>query len=145
MAHPHRDHASSQSHGIIRSGNTGTNLRVMATNNIDEAHATDSDDHGDVSDASDTNVGIRRRLNSNQTVPDPTQIRFYSGSWVDVLKDAKYQFRFCVHTEEPFPERTRETLTVAHDCLLEAIAKFQNEVKLPLDEGLLQRFIIGIN
>ena len=67
MAHPHRerDQPSSQPHGNIRSGNTtgSTNPRVMATDNIDDAHnpnATDSDDHrdGDVSDASNTNVAI---------------------------------------------------------------------------------------
>ena len=77
-------------------------------------------------------------------MPDPTQLCFYSGSWVDVLKDAKYRFRFCIHTEVPFPERTTDSLSVTHDCLVEAIAKFQDEVRLPLDEGLLPCFIIDI-
>lgn len=74
----------------------------------------------------------------NETPPDPTQLRFYSGSWVDVLKDAKHQYRLYLHTEaeEPFPERSHNSITEARDCLLEAIGKFQDEVKLPLDEGL---------
>jgi hypothetical protein len=71
----------------------------------------------------------------NNTEPHPTQLRFYSGSWVDVLKDAKYHYRLYIHTEEAFPERSRESLSEAHNYLLEAIAKFQKEVRLELDEG----------
>jgi hypothetical protein len=149
---PHREQPSSQSRhdGNIRSGSTrnitSTNLQVMGTDNIDDTHnpndnATNSDDHGDASDASNTNVGVRRRSSLNKTAPDATQLRFYSGCWVDVLKDAKYQYRFYIHTDDPFPERSRESLSDAHDCLVEAIAKFRDEIKLPLDEGLLQCFI----
>lgn len=80
----------------------------------------------------------------NKTAPDPTQLGFYSGSWIDVLKDAKYQYRLSIHTDEPFPERSRDSLLVSHECLVEAIGKFQDEIKLPLDEGSLRYFIIGI-
>ena len=102
---PHHEQPSSQSHpshdGNIRSGNTrnitSTNLRVMGTDDIDDTHnpndnTTNSDDHGNASDASNTNVGVRQRSSLNKTAPDATQLRFYSGCWVDVLKDAKYQY-----------------------------------------------------
>lgn len=109
--------------------------------NTDNAHNSLTDnattDGEDCSDASNTDaVVVRRRPNLNKTPPNPTQLRFYSSSWVDVLKDAKYKYRLCIHTEEPFPERSRDTLLVAHECLIEAIGRFQDEVKLQLDGGL---------
>lgn len=130
----------SQAHGNNKSGNTRN------TNNNDDArhdNTVDTDDNdGDVSDAA-AGITIRRRSNL-KTERLPTQLRFYSGCWVDVLKDAKYHYRLHIHTEEPFPERSRNSLTVAHERLLEAIGKFQEEVKLELDEGLLQFFSIEI-
>jgi hypothetical protein len=66
----------------------------------------------------------------------PTQIRFYGGCWIDVLKDAKHLYRLFIHTEEPFPERSRESLADAHQRLVDSIGKFQEETRLPLDEGL---------
>jgi hypothetical protein len=73
----------------------------------------------------------------NNTEPQSTQIHFYSGCWVDILKDAKYQYQFFIHIEKSFSERSRESLSDAHKCLVEAVRKFQDEMKLPLDEGLL--------
>ena len=142
---PHGNRATqssrSQAHGNIRSGNarntTSTNLGVVAAHNVDNTHNTPTDDDvDDHSDASNTNAGVvRRRSRLNNAQPDPTQLRFYSGSWVDVLKNAKYQYRLCIHTDEPFPERSPDSLSDAHECLLEAIGKFQDEMRLPLDEG----------
>lgn len=127
----------SQAHGNNKSGNTRN------TNNNDDDNTVDTDDNdGDVSDAA-AGITIRRRSNL-KTERLPTQLRFYSGCWVDVLKDAKYHYRLHIHTEEPFPERSRNSLTVAHERLLEAIGKFQEEVKLELDGGLLQFFSIEI-
>jgi hypothetical protein len=144
----HRDQPSSQLHGNIRSGNTRNNTNFVATNNLNNARndaATNSDD-GDISDASnaaaDANVQVRRRSNTN-TAPHPTQLHFYSGCWVDVLKDAKYHYRLHVHAEEAFPERSRDSLAAAHDCLVEAVAKFQAQVRLELDDGSLQCIFIG--
>ena len=65
----HHDQPSSQAHGNIRSGNTrnttSTNHQVVVADNIDDTHntpiddaATDADDDGDASDASNTNAGI---------------------------------------------------------------------------------------
>ena len=136
---PHPAQPSSQFPRNIRLGNT---RNITNTNNDQETHnghVTDADNADDSDDSSDTNVRVQRRSNLN-TAPLPTQLRFYSGCWVDVLKEAKYQYRLHIHTEDPFPERTRESLADAHECLVEAIAKFQQEVKLELDEGLLSFF-----
>jgi hypothetical protein len=142
---PHRRHGdqpSSQLHGNVGSGNTRNITNIK--DNTSDGNATDTDEDGNVSDTSnpDDNVGVRRR--SNKTESAPTQLGFYSGCWVDVLKDAKYHYRLHIHTEEPFPERSRNSLSVAHDCIVEACGKFQKEVKLELDESLLRFFFIGI-
>ena len=140
---PHGN-SGSQAHGNIRSSNaTSANLRVVAADNaqVNDTHNTpttnadDREDHDDASDASNTNVGVvKRRLNLNNA-PDPTQLRFYSGSWADILKDAKNHYRLFIHADDPFPERNRNTLVDAHNCLVEAIGKFQEEVGHPIDEG----------
>ena len=54
-----------------------------------------------------------------------TQMGFYSGAWVDVLKDAKNLYHLHVHVTDPFPEHNLKTLQDAHDCLLEAITMYQ--------------------
>ena len=71
------------------------------------------------------------------TIPaQPTQLHFYHGCWVDVLKDAKDLYRHFIHTEEPFPEYSHDSLADAHGHLIDSIGKFQEEARLPLDEGL---------
>ncbi|KAH9167798.1 hypothetical protein EDB89DRAFT_2074550 [Lactarius sanguifluus] len=55
---------------------------------------------------------------------EPTHLRYYHGTpWYDVLVNAKSLYRMEIHTEasSPFPERSRENLGAAHDCLLEAV------------------------
>jgi hypothetical protein len=156
-------------HQVHRTGNNGLgpgdigNIagNFNAINNSDNTNnAPDYDaniDHGpgdigdrdtsdNESDASNTNAPVvRRRSNPKDSAPQATQLRFYSGSWVDVLKDAKNQYRLFIHTEGGFAERSRESLSEARNCVLEAIGRFQDEVGLPLDEGSLQFFFIGID
>jgi hypothetical protein len=45
-------------------------------------------------------------------LPDPTQISYYSGAWVDVLEAAKNEYCFHIHciTGDPFPEFDAVTL-----------------------------------
>ena len=121
---PHRDQHLSQSQG--------SNIAAQNDNNDSNS------DIGDVSDGSNPpdNTTIRVRRRNMNTTPVPTQLRFYSGCWLDVLKDAKFQYRLYIHTEDPFPERSRDSLSDAHKCLLEAISKFQEEVKLELKESV---------
>ena len=138
----HCDQPSSQAHGDIRSDET-RNI-TNTENDPRNDNASDTDDDGD-NPGGNTNVPVRRCQNLNNTVPIPTQLRFYSGCWVDVLKDAKYQYRFRIHTDEPFPEHSHDSLANAHESLIEAIGKFHAEVKLELNEGSLQLFLTGID
>ena len=157
---PHHDQPSSQFHGNIRLGNTknitNTNDNTGnddADNDADNDDATDSDadDNSNISDTSNpgdnTNVHwhIWHCSNLKNTVPLPTQLCFYTGPWVDVLKEAKYQYRLFIHTEIPFLEHNRNTLSDAHICLVEAAAKYEEEVQIGLDGGLLHLFLIGID
>ena len=75
----------------------------------------------------------------------PSQLHFYSGSWVDVLIAAKNNYRLFINTEDPFPERTAASLEDAHRSLLDTIGKFTEESKLPLDQGLLNHQLLGIH
>jgi hypothetical protein len=56
----------------------------------------------------------------------PSQLGFYSGPWLDVLVDARNNYRRMVHTieGEAFPERSTENLAAAHNILLEAISEY---------------------
>jgi hypothetical protein len=54
----------------------------------------------------------------------PSHLGFYSGPWVDVLVHARNNYRKTIHTSDPFPERSAETLKVAKDILLEAIGLY---------------------
>lgn len=94
----------------------------------------DADDEDEDEEA--TGPKQRRSRTSNGDIR-PTQLRFYSGTWVDVLIAAKNNYRLFVHTDDPFPERTAASLEDAHGCLLEAIGKFREESQLPLDQGML--------
>lgn len=66
----------------------------------------------------------------------PTQLQFYSAPWVNLLVKAKNNYRFSMHVEndDPFPARTPDNLAIAHDSLLEVIAKLPEQEKVELDE-----------
>ena len=67
----------------------------------------------------------------------PSQLCFYSGTWVNVLIISKNNYRLFIHIDDPFPERMAASLEDACICLLDAIGKFKEESRLPLNEGNL--------
>jgi hypothetical protein len=69
----------------------------------------------------------------------PTQMWYYSGAWVDILKAAKNCYRLYLHTAtaDAFPECNMDSLQDANDCLLEVIAQHKdNHNAILLDEGM---------
>jgi hypothetical protein len=66
-----------------------------------------------------------------------TQLRFYSGLWVEVLRGAKNIHRFSLHTTSgtPFPERNTKSLDFANECIFETIARLTDDQRDALDEG----------
>jgi hypothetical protein len=106
---------------------------------VDDLNNDDADDEDEDEDVQSTGPKKRRSRTSNGDIR-PTQLRFYSGTWVDVLIAAKNNYRLFIHNEDPFPERTAISLDDARGCLLEAIGKFREETQLPLDEGMLIQF-----
>lgn len=67
----------------------------------------------------------------------PSQLRFYSGPWVDTLTEAKNLYRYTMHTDpdNPFPERNATNLGVAHDCLFEALSLLSDDERKERDNG----------
>jgi hypothetical protein len=101
----------------------------------------DNDHDGDVSD-NGAPSRAPRNSNSKSHVPKPSQLGFYSGTWVDVLIYARNGYRKLIHTKDPFPERNLENLQVAQNILLEAISDYI-EINGRLDEGLYLFFRFG--
>ncbi|KAF8811157.1 hypothetical protein BYT27DRAFT_7208610 [Phlegmacium glaucopus] len=117
------------------------------TNNVDDADDTHVDDADDTEHSED-NMDIQPRRRQRRTANNdmkPSQLRFYSGTWVDVLIAAKNNYRLFVHTEDPFPERTAASLEDAHRCLLDAVGSFTEENKLPLDEDVYNKYSSGMS
>jgi hypothetical protein len=119
------------------------NLGVNGEIEIDDASGpgpnnSDADDEDEDEDRDDqvAKPKQRRSRTSNSDIR-PSQLRFYSGLWVDVLIVAKNNYRLFIHNEDPFPERTAGSLEDAHECLLDAIGKFKEECRLTLDEGIV--------
>jgi hypothetical protein len=111
------------------------------TYEVDHGSNNDSDDADDEVEDEETEVNgpKQRRPRTFNGDIRPSQLRFYSGSWVDVLILAKNNYRLFIHSRavNPFPERTAASLEDAHVCLIDAIAKFREETKLRLDEGIM--------
>jgi hypothetical protein len=90
----------------------------------------------------------KKRTSRNSKVgsdagPRPTQIKFYMGTWVDVLENAKAWHHLFIHaySDNAFPECDAVSLQNAHDCLLEEITAYQeNPALLPLDLGMALSF-----
>jgi hypothetical protein len=84
------------------------------------------------SDDTDSNSPPAKRAKRHSRTPykskagDPTQLQFYSGTWVDILKLAKKYFRLWIAMECNFPEREKH-FKDATDCLTRAIDKYQQE------------------
>lgn len=61
--------------------------------------------------------------------PTSSQLGFYKGHWFRILTLAKAQYRYCIHTDVPFPERNDKSLKSAHECLLESVYKYMEEIE----------------
>jgi hypothetical protein len=123
----------------INEDNLGVNGEIeiddaggLGPNNSD---ADDEDEDGD-DQVAPSRPKQRRSRTSNSDIR-PSQLRFYSGLWVDVLIAAKNNYRLFIHNEDPFPERTAGSLEDARECLIDAIGKFKEECRLTLDEGIV--------
>lgn len=70
----------------------------------------------------------RKRIKRNSTPRDakPTQLRFYPGTWQDVLERAKQLYRLWAVEECPFPERECHLLN-ALKCLEAAMEEFEQK------------------
>jgi hypothetical protein len=86
-------------------------------------------------------IPTRAKRNSKKSHHDPypNHLGFYSGTWYDVLVEAKNKYRLFIHTENPFPERNRDGLRDAHGCLLEIISKYKDD-GIQLDEGSISNY-----
>ena len=119
----------------INQDNLGENREIDDGSNNNDADDED-DDKDEDEDTQVIGLKQRRTCTSNSNICS-SQLRFYSGTWIDVLIVAKNNYRLFIHTEDPFPERTVLSLEDAWACLLDAIGKFKEESQLPLDEGML--------
>ena len=108
----------------------------LANEEIDDGSSDDADDEED-EDENQINGLKRRRSRTMNNNIRPSQLRFYTGNWVDVLVSAKNNYRLFIHNEDPFPERSAASLEDARACLLDAVGKFKEENHLPLDNGML--------
>jgi hypothetical protein len=115
------------------------------TNNTSKASRREPVDHSNNEDADDededqlenteVNVPKQRQQRTFNSDIRSSQLRFYSGTWVDVLIAAKNNYRLFIHNEDPFPERTATSLQDTCNCLIDAIGDFRAERRLHLDEG----------
>ena len=106
---------------------------------------TDSGNESDKESETDNNpippqARAKRNSRKSHHNPHPNHLGFYSGTWHDVLVEAKFKYRLFIHTENPFPERNTNSLRDAHDCLLEIITKYQDDGIL-LDEGTVNQLL----
>ena len=103
------------------------------------SHNDDDGNESEESEAGDDPIPqARAKRNSKKSHrdPRPTHLGFYSGTWYDVLVEAKNRYRLFIHTQNPFPERNRSALRDAHDCLLETVSKYEDN-GIQLDSGIL--------
>jgi hypothetical protein len=105
-------------------------------NEIEHGPNNNDADDEDEDEGTEVNAPKRRQRTFNSDIR-PSQLRFYSGTWVDVLIIAKNNYRLFIHNEDPFPERTAASLEDARICLIDAIGRFRAESRLPLNEGKL--------
>lgn len=99
----------------------------------------DADNEAEEADEEAVLQAKRAIRNSQESEPLPTQMQFYRGNapWTDILEHAKHDYRLYIHTRNPFPERTAETLRIAGDFVLERMAQYEEDQrnKEPLDDS----------
>ena len=130
----HRSNNTSRASHHQPVGHRINQVNLGANNEIDDSNNNDADDEHEDEDAQAERPKQRRSRTSNDNIR-PSQLRFYSGTWIDVLIAAKNNYRLFIHNVDPFPERTAASLDDARDCLLDAIGKFK-ESQHPLEDGM---------
>lgn len=101
----------------------------------------DNDDADNEAEDEDDAVIKKKRAtrNSQESEPVPTQMQYYKddAAWTDILENAKHAYRLYVHTHNPFPERSADTLQRAGECILEKIAAYEDDPRntRPLDDS----------
>lgn len=94
-----------------------------------------NDDEDNISDNGGRTVTVRSaRHSKSHGDPKSSQLNYYTGIWVDVLVDARNNYRKLIHTRTPFPERSVENLREAQNLLLEAIARYSENHPDELDD-----------
>ena len=95
----------------------------------------DSEDDDDEDNASENDGRPGRAIRNSKTHdPKPSQLSYYHGIWVDILVDARNNYRKYIHTKNPFPEHNSNNLMEAQNFLLEATAAYKE--KYEIDEGI---------
>ena len=82
---------------------------------------------------------VRKTRNSRPAAAArPNQLRFYTGSWIDILTNAKNWYRLKLHCVlmNPFPERSAATLNEAHKCILDAVGCHLEEESNELEDSV---------
>lgn len=105
----------------------------------------DNDDTTGSSSDEDTNhsMPLNQRAPFNPRIRrKKANLRTFGGSWANVLTAAKYQYRVYIHTRNPFAMRDPFTLKKAKDCLLEAMAQYQEDSGRKLDMRKFLLFMI---
>ena len=98
----------------------------------------DGDDYDDDDDQPAANIRAPRNSKTDKIRgPKRTQLEYYSGPWVDILKAAKEEYCLFLHTSEnPFPECGSQTLQDTHNCLLEVLECHEDDPGAePLDKS----------
>lgn len=78
----------------------------------EDANDDDADNEAEKDEEDAVLMKKRAARNSQESEPLPTQMQFYrdNGPWSDILECAKYDYRLYIHTRNPFPAQTAETL-----------------------------------
>ena len=97
---------------------------------------TDGNSSDDESGAGEDAIPSWAKRNTKKSHRDPYShhLGFYLGTWYDVLMEAKNRYWLFIHTQNPFPERNRDGLCDAYDCLLETVSKYKDD-GIQLDKG----------
>lgn len=120
--------------------------RIVETDD-EEAIVPDSEEEAadipvDEDSQSDNSEPPRKRAKRNSTRHDakPTQLRFYPGTWVDILERAKQYFRLWLIKECPFAER-EANLPDARRTLDQAIEEFQAK-EVEVEAGMWDKLFL---
>jgi hypothetical protein len=83
-------------------------------------------------DESDLDVPVIAHVSHNSKPhkePMSLQLGFYKGHWFCILTLAKAQYRYYIHIDISFPEHNDKSLRSAHECLLESVDKYMEEIE----------------